>query len=89
MRLSLHVYLQVSAQIPKLATWQNLVASSSRRVTILNTSFPVCNFLKGGLSDLYLGLAGAVCTTLPSAFLFFATDEACKQYLEKHCGKDR
>lgn len=50
----------------------------------------VCNWVgPRGLPDLYLGLAGAVAGTLPSAFVFFATDEAMKRALAKHFKKDR
>jgi GMP synthase-like glutamine amidotransferase len=42
-----------------------------------------------GLQDLYLGLAGAVMTTLPAAAVFFATSEACKHAMEKNFGCER
>lgn len=77
--------LQVHRPIQSLQAWQHSFSASCQLLKLpgLQLQLTVCNPLMQGVADLYLGLAGALASTLPAAVLFFATDELIRAGAER------
>lgn len=78
--------LQVTIPLPALQQWQRLVDGTCTQIC----GIKVCNWIgAGGFRDAYLGFTGAVAGMLPTALVYFGTDELCKRGFENTLKWDR
>jgi hypothetical protein len=73
----------VTRPINSLVQWQQAFAASCSQIQLPGFRLTICNPLVQGAADLYVGLTGALASTLPAAVLFFATDELIRSTAER------